>query len=106
MNSGDAAKPADTGGLGNTPEFRPGQQVLSAKLPCELVDALTQRAREEGISRNMLIRRALENKIAGTLPEVVERERFMARAAARIAEETALAQRLKAQGLLRTGFPR
>lgn len=60
-------------------------------------------AREEGISRNALVRHALENKIAGTLPEVTDRERLLARGAARMTEEAALARRLEEYGLIRRG---
>ncbi len=71
----------------------PRQRVLSAKLPAELIDALDEEATRQGTSRNALVRRALEQAVAGDLP-LLDQERRFARAAARIAEERALAVRV------------
>jgi len=97
-----AGEPSKGGDRGNTPASDPRHRVLTAKLPPELIDALGEEARSRGVTRNALVRQALERVLTeGT--SVPDHERRMARAVARMAEERALTRRLEAQGVLRAG---
>jgi len=50
-------------------------KVLSAKLPEELVASLDAAAAEQGVTRNRLVREALEATVEGRIRQLTEDER-------------------------------